>query len=555
MLKRTTTILIIIVLVVTIQFVRIESAYAEKEGNAIGSYTFENVDYTKSKAIRVLIDGSQIQFTTDPLIVNGRTMVPMRAIFEAFKLSVSWNDSTKTAYAYDTETSISFQIGSTSAIVNNEFKFLDVPASLINGSTMIPLRFLSESLGYHVVWVGRSNLILISKSDIVEWRYEGHDAGFPYYEYEFKYVSGLKTTDKRYSGNVWIPGGQYEKINNPSVDFNLEYSLYQRTFTYFLSNTNTTMRVEPLSSAQVIARPLKNEKLDYIGTVSNNGLWYHVTWYRSGKNYSGYVSADSVTKRIFRLEGMLSRVLKAEYEWLKGDVAYVNNYWNRKGYAPLYHGGIFDRFGNRRSQSAPGYYDLNNKNEFIYITDGSLIRMLAKEGDYTKAQLLGSGGVFYIPSKYVAEPIGSAALKKVIVIDRKNQNEAVFEKKSDGWKVISYTLATTGADGEYQQPTPVGFFYGIEKRDKFLYYTDGTTDIQGYAPYAIRFSASSYVHGVPVDFTYDAIGNQIEPAMQEYSKSIGTVPLSHRCVRNYTSHAKFLYDWYTAGETAVIVIE
>jgi|GEM_PF-722130 len=555
MLKRKITILIFVILAVTIQFLHIESVFAETEGTALDSYTFENVDYTKSKAIRVLIDGSQIQFDMEPRIVNGRTMVPMRAIFEAFELSVNWNESTETAYAYDSQTSISFEIGRNTALVNNEIKFLDVSAALINGSTMIPLRFLSENLGYHVVWLGGSNLILISKSDIVEWRYEGHDAGFPYYKYELKYVNGFKTSEKRYSGDVWIPPVQYEKINNPSVDFDLEYNLYQRTFTYFLSNTNTSIRIEPSSNAKVIARPLNNEKLDYIGTVSNNSLWYHVTWYHSGKNYSGYVIADSVTKRIFRLEGMQSKVLKAEYEWLKGNVAYINNYYNRKGYAPLYHGGTFDRFGNRRSQSAPGYYDLNNKSEFIYITDGSLIRLLEKEGDYTKAYILETGKYFYIPSKYLADPGISATLKKVIVIDRKNQNEAVFEKKTDGWKVLSYTLATTGADGEYQQPTPVGFFYGIEKRDKFLYFTDGTTDIQGYAPYAIRFSASSYVHGIPVDFKYDALGNQIEPAMQEYSKSIGTVPLSHRCVRNYTSHAKFLYDWYRPGETAVIVME
>lgn len=555
---RRTTISICIALAIFIQLLSIEPIFAEVESlsdpSAL-SVIFENIDYNKSKTIRIIIEGNQIEFDVEPRIVNGRTMVPMRSIFEAFGLFVQWDELSKTAYAIGTDTDISFTLGSGTAVVNDEMKVLDAPAISIDGSTMIPLRFLSENLGYHVVWIGRSNLILISKSDIVEWRFEGHEYAFPYYEYEVKYINGVKTAEKRYTGNQWIPTAQNEQINNPNVEFDLKYTLYQRTFTYFLTGTYAPIHNEPSTHAKIIAKPSKNEKLDYIGTVNNNGTWYHVAWYHNGKNYIGYVSADSVTKRIFRLERMLANVMKADSEWEKGSITYVDNYWNRKGYAPLYFGDTFDKYGNRRSQSAPGYYDLNDKSEFVYITDGSLIRTLSKQGDYTKSELIKNGNILYIPNKYIAVSNPASALRKAIVIDRKNQNEAIFEKTPDGWKIISYTLATTGADGEYQQPTPLGFFFGIEKREKFLYFEDGTTNIQGYAPYAIRFSASSYVHGVPVDWQYDALGNQVDPGMQEFSKSIGTVPLSHRCVRNYTSHAKFLYDWYTAGETIVIVIE
>lgn len=70
-----------------------------------------------------------------------------------------------------------------------------------------------------------------------------------------------------------------------------------------------------------------------------------------------------------------------------------------------------------------------------------------------------------------------------------------------------------------------------------------------------RFNGGAYVHGVPVNYLYSEKGERITPPKIEYSKSIGTVPLSHKCVRNYTSHAKFLYDWYREDETIIIVIE
>lgn len=163
---------------------------------------FENVDYQKSDSIRVFSDGTQIQFDVSPQIIYGRTLVPMRAIFESIGLTVNWEDSTKTASGNNAENSIALTIGSNKAIVNNKEKSLDVPASIINGRTMVPLRFLSENMGYNVVWVGDSNLILMSKKDVVEWRYEGYENVEPYREYEVKYVNGTKTSETRYNGNT-----------------------------------------------------------------------------------------------------------------------------------------------------------------------------------------------------------------------------------------------------------------------------------------------------------------------------------------------------------------
>lgn len=161
---------------------------------------FENIDYQKSANIRVIIDGKLLVFDVNPQLVDGRTLVPMRNIFEALGLKVNWDAVTETAIGTNADNTFLFVIGSNKVMVNNQEKSLDVPASIIDGRTMIPLRFLSENMGYHVVWIESSNLILIGKSDIIEWRYEGFEEIPPYKEFEYKYVNGVKGIETRYTG-------------------------------------------------------------------------------------------------------------------------------------------------------------------------------------------------------------------------------------------------------------------------------------------------------------------------------------------------------------------
>lgn len=161
---------------------------------------FDNINYERSSSIRVFIDARQIYFDSNPQIINGRVLVPMNSIFSEFGLSVSWDNDTKTAIGENREYQIQFTIGESIAIINGQEQSLDVPARIINGRTMIPLRFLSENMGYNVVWIQESNIILLSRADIVEWRYEGYERTAPYKEYEVKYINGIKTSETRYTG-------------------------------------------------------------------------------------------------------------------------------------------------------------------------------------------------------------------------------------------------------------------------------------------------------------------------------------------------------------------
>ena len=75
----------------------------------------------------------------------------------------------------------------------------------------------------------------------------------------------------------------------------------------------------------------------------------------------------------------------------------------------------------------------------------------------------------------------------------------------------------------------------------------GSAATGGFAPYASRFNNGGYIHGVPT--------NAPATGIIEYSYTLGTIPRSHMCVRNATSHAKFIFEWAPVNETIIFVLE
>ena len=111
--------------------------------------------------IRVYLDNEQIQFDVAPLLVNGRTMVPMRAIFEKLGAVVYWDNNTRTAIAQKGNTNVSIAIDDTTLYKNGESIALDVPAQLNSGRTLVPLRAVSEAFDCDVQWNGDTQAVNI----------------------------------------------------------------------------------------------------------------------------------------------------------------------------------------------------------------------------------------------------------------------------------------------------------------------------------------------------------------------------------------------------------
>ena len=102
-----------------------------------------------------------------PFTVEGRTMVPVRVIAESFGAQVGWDDATQTATISTDAIDIALTIGSSAATVNGETVTLDVAAMEQNGRTLVPLRFISEVLGYNVKYVPSTQQIYITDSPVV----------------------------------------------------------------------------------------------------------------------------------------------------------------------------------------------------------------------------------------------------------------------------------------------------------------------------------------------------------------------------------------------------
>lgn len=346
----------------------------------------------------------------------------------------------------------------------------------------------------------------------------------------------------------------------------LQYTTYFIPTSYILITAGgANIRSAPDASASIIGKAAHFEKVPVRALVRGSyvtnyltDLWYEVEKIVGDQTIHGYVLATLGEVRTFQFGKMLAvaESLKAEVDGQT--TAYISNYKNWNGLAPVHQGLAFDPYGVKRSQSAPAYLSASTSADFRYIADGTLVTILGQTDSFYKIRTLNFPGDFYVPKRYVSLQNSIDQLTKAIVIDRKNQNEGVFEYSGGHWFLVSYTFATTGELAKYKEPTDLGYYMAINKVDKFLYLDDVTREIAGYAPYGIRFGGGAYIHGVPVDLRRNVpVGQRVTyfPPMVEYSSTIGTTPRSHKCVRNYTSHAKYLWDWSEIGKTAVIVIE
>lgn len=112
--------------------------------------------------LNINIDGVPLATDAPPVIVDGRTLVPVRAIFEKLGASVNWDANTQTVTAVTGEKTITLKLNDTSAYVNNELKTLDVPAQIVDGRTMVPARFVGESLDCQVLWDANTQTVNVN---------------------------------------------------------------------------------------------------------------------------------------------------------------------------------------------------------------------------------------------------------------------------------------------------------------------------------------------------------------------------------------------------------
>jgi lysozyme len=110
------------------------------------------------------LDGQIVTLDTPPVIVSGRTLVPLRPIIEGLGGAITWVPETRSVEVWFNGTILLLQIGNRTAVVNGEAVVMDVPAAIMNGRTMLPVRFVSEHLGAEVQWEELTKTVTITVS-------------------------------------------------------------------------------------------------------------------------------------------------------------------------------------------------------------------------------------------------------------------------------------------------------------------------------------------------------------------------------------------------------
>lgn len=177
--------------------------------------------------VNVIVNGEPLNTDQNAVIVDSRTLVPLRAIFEALGADVKWDDNTKSVEAARRYTTVSLQIGSKAIYINKARNELDVSAMILNDRTMVPARAVSEALGAKVDWDADTKTVIITdelSKDIID-----------------NYIKGEITTDE---GTVVLRYFMaYPRIK--TADENTNIAL-KKVIDDFMTYTNTTLREKAL---------------------------------------------------------------------------------------------------------------------------------------------------------------------------------------------------------------------------------------------------------------------------------------------------------------------
>ena len=127
---------------------------------ALAAFAPASVLTVRAQNVTVIVNGQTMQFDQPPIMRNGRVFVPLRGIFEQLGASVVY--ASGQINATRGSTTVSLTIGSNAATVNGQQVTVDVAPFVIDNRTLVPLRFVSQSLGATVNWNDSNETVTIN---------------------------------------------------------------------------------------------------------------------------------------------------------------------------------------------------------------------------------------------------------------------------------------------------------------------------------------------------------------------------------------------------------
>lgn len=118
--------------------------------------------YADESSPTLVLDGQKLETPDPPVIRSGRTLLPAKVLFESMGGTVEWNGDLRQTTITLGDTSVQLTIDSTTALVNGQEKTLDVPATIINSRTYIPVNFAATQLGCQVLWNAVDRVVTVN---------------------------------------------------------------------------------------------------------------------------------------------------------------------------------------------------------------------------------------------------------------------------------------------------------------------------------------------------------------------------------------------------------
>lgn len=163
-------------------------------------------------SINLYVNNSKLELANPPVLVNGNTLVPVRSIFENLGATVEWDNDIRTVTGKTADKIIKLIIDNKTATVNGSAVELAAPATIINGSTYVPARFVAESLGAEVAWDNNTKSVLVNSD-------------YPYGKYKVTRVVDGDTFEVDFNGTkekVRLIGVDTPESVHPDASRNVE---------------------------------------------------------------------------------------------------------------------------------------------------------------------------------------------------------------------------------------------------------------------------------------------------------------------------------------------
>lgn len=184
-----------------------------------------NAFASNTNKVTVVLDGEVLNFDVPAQIIDERTMVPMRAIFEKLGATVEWDGETRTVTAHKKGIVISMTIGNTSITRNNVPQNIDVPAQIVDDRTLVPVRFVSEYMGSTVDWNQETKTVTITSNNTIQ--YIDWNDNYEYYgEVANGYANGYGILYSKSDGSISQLGQYRNSIIVTGGDLYSDGSIY-----------------------------------------------------------------------------------------------------------------------------------------------------------------------------------------------------------------------------------------------------------------------------------------------------------------------------------------